>query len=153
MYKNKPSPPKMVKLWLTLGPPKLDQNQKILLDSFKPTPRLMRGGLRLFFFEKHVFVKQPSVHCVHCVHCTDCWDCKDCRDWDYWESEKVRLTHSLSTWKQEMLAHLKKEGPLLIGPTSIGLPPTGLSPFGLKWHGQISGTNKNKTVRYTRCKE
>ena len=31
------------------------------LDPFKLAPRLMRGGLRLFFFEKHVFVKHPSI--------------------------------------------------------------------------------------------
>ena len=42
--------------------------------------------------------------------CTDCIDCTDFTDWNHcinWRSEKVWVTYSVTTWKQEMLAHLK----------------------------------------------
>ena len=52
--------------------------------------------------------------CRDCKDCRDCWDCWDCRDCIYWGSEKSMthlltylLTYSVTTWKQEMLAHLK----------------------------------------------
>ena len=44
---------------------------------------------------------------VKTVECTDCRDCIDCG------SEKVSLTHLLTTRKQEMLAHLKLTGNLV----------------------------------------
>ena len=42
--------------------------------------------------------------------CRYCLDCRDCIDWG---SEKVSLTHLLTTRKQEMLAHLKLTGNLV----------------------------------------
>ena len=46
---------KMVNTEMARGPPKHCRNQKILLDSFKLTPRLMLGRLDFFIFEKSVF--------------------------------------------------------------------------------------------------
>ena len=49
---------------------------KILLDPFKLAPRLMRGGLRLFFLEKTCFHERPlcgrgevlDLHQSHLLH-------------------------------------------------------------------------------------
>ena len=45
-----------------------------------------------------------------CNDCKDCWDCRACRDckdcWLYW-LKIWKKSHLPSTWKQEMLAHLK----------------------------------------------
>ena len=66
--------------------------------------------------------------CRDCTDCTDCRDCRDCRDrrdcrdcWDCWDCKtcwlniwKKSLTDFVTTWKQEMLAHLKR--PLVCRP-------------------------------------
>jgi len=62
-----------------------------------------------------LFVKlvKSTVICKTCeIYCYDCWVCWDCWDCIDWRSEKKHLTYSLTdlvtTWKQEMVAHLKK---------------------------------------------
>ena len=53
---------KMLKTELARGTPKLCRNQKSFFDTFKLTPRLMRGGLYFSFSQQSVFLKHPSVH-------------------------------------------------------------------------------------------
>ena len=52
----------MVKTEMVIGPPKHCRNQKILLDSFKLTPRLMLGGFGLICFWKQCFLVHPILH-------------------------------------------------------------------------------------------
>ena len=63
---------KMVKLWVTLGPLKLDQNQKTFWIFLIEPPKWCVVGCIYFFFEKSVFLVHPNIHTTQYTYSIVC---------------------------------------------------------------------------------